>query len=54
VDECFELGRLSYNTDDFYHTALWMEEALSLLGAGSAVKRRVEMLDYLAFSYYKV
>ena len=26
--ECFELGRLSYNDGDFYHTKLWMDQAL--------------------------
>lgn len=26
--ECFELGRLSYNDGDFYHTKLWMLQAL--------------------------
>ncbi|CAG5124209.1 unnamed protein product [Candidula unifasciata] len=29
VEDCFELGRLAYNAGDFYHTVLWMEQALS-------------------------
>lgn len=54
VDECFELGRLSYNEDDFYHTTLWMEQALSLLkNDASTDSERAHMLDYLSFSYYK-
>lgn len=54
ADECFELGRLSYNDDDYYHTTLWMEESLSQLeGSEDSTDRRVELFDYLAFSYYK-
>ncbi|KAK7111469.1 prolyl 4-hydroxylase subunit alpha-1-like isoform X2 [Littorina saxatilis] len=54
-DECFELGRLSYNEDDFYHTALWMEEAMDRLGKDEdeEQEKRAELLDYLSFSYYK-
>ena len=55
VEECFELGRLSYNEDDFYHTSLWMEEAMSQLQEDLDMPtKRVELLDYLSFSYYKV
>lgn len=53
AEDCFELGRLSYNSEDHYHTIMWMEEALR--------KNRemeepsvdtAEILDYLAFSTY--
>ena len=55
VEECYELGKLSYNNEDFYHTTLWMEQAVDLLGRDIKVEsKRAEMLDYLAFSYYKV
>lgn len=54
VDDCFELGRLSYNEDDYYHTTLWMEQAVDQLGNNiSKEEQRASMLDYLAFSYYK-
>ncbi|KAL8579446.1 hypothetical protein ACOMHN_026811 [Nucella lapillus] len=56
ADECFELGRLTYNSDDYYHTTLWMEESLSQLqgtAENSTTERQVELFDYLAFSYYK-
>ena len=55
AEDCFELGRLSYNDEDHYHTIMWMEEAL--------IKNREEedpvvdtasILDYLAFSSYMV
>ncbi|PVD38058.1 hypothetical protein C0Q70_00668 [Pomacea canaliculata] len=54
VDDCFDLAKLSYDEGDFYHTAMWVEEALAMLGNHESRKdKHVEMLDYLAFSYYK-
>lgn len=52
--DCFELGRQSYNTQDFYHTALWMNEALQRHdmernGTGTA---KWEILEYLAYSKF--
>jgi len=26
--DCFELGRQTYNNGDYYHTNIWMEQAL--------------------------
>lgn len=26
--DCFEIARAAYNSEDYYHTILWMEEAL--------------------------
>lgn len=55
MDDCFDLAKLSYDEGDFYHTAMWVEEALAMLGNHESRKdKHVEMLDYLAFSYYKV
>ncbi|XP_059177300.1 prolyl 4-hydroxylase subunit alpha-2-like isoform X2 [Physella acuta] len=72
AEECFELGRLSYNEGDFYHTMLWMSQALDHVSfeqadgklriesqeteglAGDLESARVEVLDYLAFSYFKL
>ncbi|XP_012939002.1 prolyl 4-hydroxylase subunit alpha-1 [Aplysia californica] len=28
AEDCFELGRICYNEGDFYHTKLWMQQAL--------------------------
>ncbi|KAH9490051.1 Prolyl 4-hydroxylase, alpha polypeptide, partial [Bulinus truncatus] len=65
AEECFELGRLSYNQGDFYHTMLWMEQARDKQtndepeGEGQddyfddIDSSEVEILDYLAFSHYK-
>lgn len=54
--DCFELGRLAYNEEDFYHTVMWMEEALIRLrkGGDNQAVNLGSVLDYLAFAYYKV
>ena len=59
ADECFELGRHSYNNQDYYHTILWMQEARSQLqneGNPLEMLRRKEahILDYLSFAMSKV
>lgn len=54
--DCFELGRLAYNDEDYYHTIMWMEEALDKVrefeDEGDDVNV-VSILDYLAFALYK-
>lgn len=56
ADECFLLGRLSYNEKDLYHTILWMQEALDIdkaTPAHSPANRtvaRAEILDYLSYA----
>ena len=51
AEDCFELGRLSYVDNDYYHTVLWMQAALTRWDL-ERVKTmdRVQILDYLAFS----
>ncbi|BFZ17688.1 hypothetical protein BsWGS_20727 [Bradybaena similaris] len=39
VEDCFELGRLAYNEGDFYHTVLWMEQALNKLDKDHKFKK---------------
>ncbi|XP_067670892.1 prolyl 4-hydroxylase subunit alpha-1-like isoform X1 [Haliotis asinina] len=55
--DCFELGKLTYNSEDFYHTSLWMEHALEKLATQENKQNesdlRAEMLDYMAFSEYR-
>lgn len=64
ANDCFELGRQSYLNKDFYHTALWMHEAINRLSAAAAANEtdvseqaqhttRADILEYLAFSVYK-
>ncbi|ESO84721.1 hypothetical protein LOTGIDRAFT_196347 [Lottia gigantea] len=52
--DCYEIGRISYNEEDFYHTTLWMNEAISRIQDehNSTVSKSI-LLDYLAFAEYK-
>uniref|UniRef100_A0A914NY93 Tetratricopeptide repeat protein n=1 Tax=Meloidogyne incognita TaxID=6306 RepID=A0A914NY93_MELIC len=52
--DCFEIGRIAYNEEDYFHSLLWMQEALD------RVKREMppsiaesEILEYLAFALFK-
>lgn len=52
--DCFELGRQSYLNGDFYHTVLWMQEAMDQLSKGNNdTTEKADILEYLAFSVYK-
>lgn len=54
ASDCFELGRRSYVNNDFYHTILWMREALDRCEEeGESESMKIEILDYLAFAHYK-
>ncbi|XP_066993933.1 prolyl 4-hydroxylase subunit alpha-2 [Anabrus simplex] len=53
ASDCFELGRQSYNNGDFYHTVLWMKEALSRYEEEyNKTSTKADILEYLAFSTY--
>lgn len=56
-NDCFEMGRQSYLNKDYYHTSLWMNEAITRLagdnGNETTTTPRAEILEYLAFSIYK-
>lgn len=53
--DCFELGRIAYNGGDYYHTILWMQQALSRLDEQSDLTvDKALLLDYLAFAVYSV
>lgn len=57
--DCFEMGRQSYLNEDYYHTLLWMREAMdrlqkSLNESDSNLSQiKADILEYLAFSTYK-
>ncbi|KDR24152.1 prolyl 4-hydroxylase subunit alpha-1 [Zootermopsis nevadensis] len=52
--DCFELGRQSYNNGDYYHTVLWMTEALQRYeDENNKTTTKSDILEYLAFSTYK-
>uniref|UniRef100_A0A1A9ZZL2 Uncharacterized protein n=1 Tax=Glossina pallidipes TaxID=7398 RepID=A0A1A9ZZL2_GLOPL len=56
-DDCFELGRQSYVNHDYYHTVLWMKEAMSRMTEEPNNRTqsftKADVLEYLAFSTYK-
>lgn len=55
ASDCFEIGKMTYNNDDYYHTTLWMEKAMNLVALEkNRTVQRMDILDYLAFSLYKV
>ncbi|CAD5215722.1 unnamed protein product [Bursaphelenchus okinawaensis] len=52
--EVFEVGRISYNAEDYYHTLMWMEEALELAKKEDPPTiGEHDILEYLAFAYFK-
>lgn len=59
VGDCFELGRQSYINSDYYHTRLWMNEAMDRLikesndSSSEVTQKKADILEYLAFSTYK-
>jgi len=55
VDECFHLGRIAYNKEDYYHAALWMEEAWQrlIIRKTTTDKDKIPVLDYLSFALFK-
>ena len=57
--DCFEIGRLAYMAKDYYHTIMWMEEAIRALeredhSEDVTTISTAEVLDYLAYSLYMV
>jgi len=55
ANDCFELGRQSYNNGDHAHTVQWMNEAIKQWNQESNTAKTVkksDILEYLAFSYY--
>merc|ERR1711892_90233 len=51
--DCFELGRQTYNNGDYYHTTIWMEQAMKLYHEEvEKTISKADILEYLAFSAY--
>uniref|UniRef100_A0A673KA04 procollagen-proline 4-dioxygenase n=1 Tax=Sinocyclocheilus rhinocerous TaxID=307959 RepID=A0A673KA04_9TELE len=54
VEDCFELGKVAYSEADYYHTELWMAQALKQLDEGEETSVDiVTVLDYLSYSVYQ-
>jgi len=51
--DCFELGRQSYNNGDYFHTNIWMDQAMKLYHEElEKTISQSDILEYLAFSAY--
>ncbi|XP_039870112.1 prolyl 4-hydroxylase subunit alpha-1a isoform X3 [Simochromis diagramma] len=55
VDDCYDLGKVAYSEADYYHTELWMAQALRQLDQGETSRAvdAVTVLDYLSYSVYQ-
>ncbi|KAG8435162.1 hypothetical protein GDO86_013201 [Hymenochirus boettgeri] len=54
AEDCFELGKIAYTEADYYHTELWMEQALQQLDSGEeSTIDKVLVLDYLSYAVYQ-
>ncbi|KAJ8247989.1 hypothetical protein GJAV_G00236910 [Gymnothorax javanicus] len=54
VEDCFELGKVAYTDSDYYHTELWMSQALRQLEQGEeSYIDKVLVLDYLSYALYQ-
>ncbi|XP_067389304.1 prolyl 4-hydroxylase subunit alpha-3 [Emydura macquarii macquarii] len=59
ADDCFLIGKVAYDMEDYYHSIAWLEEAVSLFrvsyGAWNTEDEGSleDALDHLAFSYFK-
>ncbi|CAH2277008.1 prolyl 4-hydroxylase subunit alpha-2 isoform X1 [Pelobates cultripes] len=55
ADDCFGMGKIAYGDADYYHTVLWMQQALKLLDEGEeAAVSKVEVLDYLSYTVFQL
>lgn len=54
--ECYDLGRIAYTRKDYYHTLLWMQEALNSVEkeGNNATVNKVDILDHLAYATSQV
>ena len=54
VEDCYELGKIAYADSDYYHTELWMSQALQQLDQGEeSTVDKVAVLDYLSYATYQ-
>lgn len=54
ADDCYELGKIAYTDVDYYHTELWMAQALKQLDDGEeSTLDKVTVLDYFSYAIYQ-
>lgn len=55
VEDCFGMGKTAYSDGDYYHTVLWMEQALKQHDEGEETTvTKVEILDYLSYAIFQL
>ena len=56
VAECFDLGRIAYTNQDYYHTLMWMQEALDHINKepNNTSVNKIDILDHLAYATSQV
>ncbi|XP_030642153.1 prolyl 4-hydroxylase subunit alpha-1b isoform X2 [Chanos chanos] len=54
AEDCYELGKIAYSDADYYHTELWMAQALSQLDQGEeSTVDKATVMDYLSYAIYQ-
>ena len=55
ADDCFQLGKVAYDNEDYYHAIKWFDQALQIdnIETNKTACQTV-ILDYLSFSVFKV
>lgn len=54
MEDCYELAKIAYSEADYYHTELWMAQALKQLDQGEvSTLDKVTVLDYLSYAIYQ-
>ncbi|KAJ8391763.1 hypothetical protein AAFF_G00085350 [Aldrovandia affinis] len=54
VDDCYELGKIAYTDADYYHTELWMSQAIKQLEQGEeSTVDKATLLDYISYCVYQ-
>ena len=55
ADDCFRLGAVAYFNQDYYHTVMWITEALNVWQTEQTKTiDKATLLDYLSYSLYTV
>jgi len=55
ADDCFRLGAVAYFKQDYYHTVMWITEALNVWNTEQQKTiDKPTLLDYLSYSLYMV
>ncbi len=54
--ECYDLGRIAYTNADYYHTLMWMQEALDHIDSepNNTAVNKINILDHLAYATSQV